>query len=132
MAKEKIRCTITSADLETAYSCDCQKWIRHLAAQKLKTDDLLRLMSGRFPEGKLFVLDMMEFLRKTDPHLDRFLAGRGGIHKDDHLSIEYASVRQLLNSEFPEFADGEQARKVVKRRPGTIDLSPLAPLTRKR
>lgn len=132
MAKEKIRCTITSADLETAYSCDCQKWIRHLAAQKLKTDDLLRLMSGRFPEGKLFVLDMMEFLRKTDPHLDRFLAGRGGIHKDDHLSIEYASVRQLLNSEFPELADEEQVRKVVKRRPGAVDLSPLAPLTRKR
>lgn len=132
MAKEKIRCTITSADLETAYSCDCQKWIRHLAAQRLKTDDLLRLMSGRFPEGKLFVLDMMEFLRKTDPHLDRFLAGRGGIHKDDHLSIEYASVRRLLNSEFPELADGEQARKVVKRRPGAVDLSPLAPLARKR
>jgi len=132
VAKEKIRCTITSADLETAYSCDCQKWIRHLAAQRLKTDDLYRLISGRFPEGKLFVLDMMEFLRKTDPHLDRFLTGRGGIHKDDHLSIEYASVRQLLNSEFPELADGEQARKVVKRRPGSVDLSPLAPLTRKR
>ncbi len=132
MAKEKIRCTITSADLETAYSCDCQKWIRHLAAQRLKTDDLYRLISGRFPEGKLFVLDMMEFLRKTDPHLDRFLTGRGGIHKDDHLSIEYASVRQLLNSEFPELADGEQSRKVVKRRPGSVDLSPLAPLTRKR
>jgi len=132
VAKEKIRCTITSADLETAYSCDCQKWIRHLAAQRLKTDDLYRLISGRFPEGKLFVLDMMEFLRKTDPHLDRFLTGRGGIHKDDHLSIEYASVRQLLNSEFPELADGEQSRKVVKRRPGSVDLSPLAPLTRKR
>lgn len=132
MSKEKIRCTITSADLETAYSCDCQKWIRHLAVHRLKTDDLLRLMSGRFPEGKLFVLDMMEFLRKTDPHLDRFIAGRGGIHKDDHLSIEYASVRQLLNSEFPELADGEHARKVVKRRSGTVDLSLLAPLTRKR
>lgn len=136
VAKEKIRCTITSADLETAYSCDCQKWIRHIAAQKLKADDLQRLFSGRFPTGKLFVLDMMEFLRKTDPHLDRFLAGRGGIRQDDHLSMDFASVRQLLNGEFPglvaELADGEQSRKIVKRRPGTIDLSPLAPLTRKR
>jgi len=136
VAKEKIRCTITSADLETAYSCDCQKWIRHIAAHGLKTDDLHRLISGRFPAGKLFVLDMMEFLRKTDAHLDRFLAGRGGIHQDDHMSIEYASVRQLLNREFPELvaglADGEQARKVIKRRPGTVDLSPLAPLARKR
>jgi hypothetical protein len=136
MAKEKIRCTITSADLETAYSCDCQKWIRHLAAHGLKTDDLQRLISGRFPAGKLFVLDMMEFLKKTDPHLDRFLTGRGGIHQDDHLSMDFAAVRQLVNREFPElaarFADGEQARKVIKRRPGTVDLSPLAPLTRKR
>jgi hypothetical protein len=45
-------------------------------------------------------------------------------------------VRQLLNSEFPELvaqlADGEEARKVIKRRPGTVDLSPLAPRTRKR
>lgn len=131
MAKEKIRCTITSADLDTAYSCDCQKWIRHLAAQKLKTEDLQRLVSGRFPTGKLFVLDMLEFMRKIDPHLDRFLTGRGGIQKDDHLSIDYDSVRRLLNSEFPEFVDGEQTRKVVKRRPGTIDLSPLVPLTRK-
>src|SRR5689334_3306850 len=102
MAKEKIRCTITSADLETAYSCDCQKWIRHLAAHELKTDDLQRLISGRFPAGKLFVLDMLEFLKKTDPHLDRFLAGRGGIQQDDHLSIDFAAVRQLLNNEFPE------------------------------
>jgi len=136
VAKEKIRCTITSADLETAYSCDCQKWIRHLAAHGLKTDDLRRLISGRFPAGKLFVLDMMEFLRKTDPHLDRFLTGRGGIHQDDHLAMDFAAVRQLVNREFPELvaelADGEQARKVIKRRPGTADLSPLAPLTRKR
>jgi hypothetical protein len=135
VAKEKIRCTITSADLETAHSCDCQKWIRHLAGHGLKTDDLHRLISGRFPTGRLFVPDMLEFLRKTDPHLDRFLAGRGGIHPDDHLSIEYASVRQLLHREFPELvaalADGEHARKVIKRRPGTVDLSPLAPLTRK-
>jgi len=121
VAKEKIRFSITSADLATAYSCDCQKWIRHLATNGLKTDDLLRLISGKFPAGKLFVLDMLEFLRKTDPHLDRFLVGRGGIQQDDHLSIEFASVRQLLNREFPELVarlvDGEQVKKVIKRRP---------------
>jgi hypothetical protein len=136
VAKEKIRFTITSADLSTAFSFDCQKWIRHLAAHGLKTEDLHRLFSGRFPEGKLFVLDMIEFLRKTDAHLDRFLSGRGGIHQDDHLSIEFASVRQLLNREFPDLvarlAHGEHARKVIKRRPGTVDLSPLAPLVKKR
>jgi len=136
VAREKIRCTITSADLETAYSCDCQKWIRHLAAHELKTDDLHRLISGRFPAEKLFVLDMMEFLRKSDPHLDRFLAGRGGIRQDDHLAIDFTAVRQLLNREFAELAarlaHGEQSRKVIKRRPGTVDLTPLTPLTRKR
>jgi len=136
VAKEKIRFTITSADLTTAYSFDCRKWIRHLASHGLKSDDLQRLISGRFPANKLFVLDMIEFLRKTDPHLDRFLAGRGGLHQDDHLSIEYASVRQMLNKEFPELvarlAEEERARKVIKRRPGTNEESPLAPLTRKR
>lgn len=136
MAKEKIRFTITSADLETAYSCDCQKWIRHLAANGLKTDDLHRLICGRFPVGKLFVLDMIVFLRKTDPHLDRFLAARGGLHQDDHLSIEFASVRQLLNREFPDLvarlAEGELAKKVIRHRPGSVDLSPLAPLAKKR
>ncbi len=136
VAKDKIRFTITSADLATAYSCDCQKWIRHLAAHGLKTDDLHRLISGRFPADKLFVLDMLEFLRKSDPHLDRFLAGRGGILQDDHLSIDFAAVRQMLNREFPELAarlaSGENARKVIKRRPGTVDVAPLAPLTRKR
>jgi hypothetical protein len=94
------------------------------------------LISGRFPAGRLFVLDMLEFLRKTDNRLDRFLAGRGGIRQDDHLSIDFAEVRQLLNREFPELvaelAHGEHAGKVIKRRPGTVDLSPLAPLTRKR
>jgi hypothetical protein len=93
-------------------------------------------MSGRFPTGKLFVLDMMEFLRKTDAHLDRFLNGRGGIRQDDHLAMDFAAVRQLVSREFPELAaelaDGEQARKIVKRRPGTVDLSPLAHLTKKR
>ena len=94
------------------------------------------MISGRFPTGRLFLLDMLEFLRKTDPHLDRFLAGRGGLHQDDHLSIEFASVRQLLNGEFPELvarlAEGEQVKKVIKHRPGSVDLSPLAPLTKKR
>jgi hypothetical protein len=136
VAKEKIRFTITSADLSTAFSFDCQKWIRHLAVNELKTDELHRLISGRFPTGKMFMLDMIEFLRKTDDHLDRFLTGRGGIQKDDHLSIEFASVRQLLNSEFPELVDklahGEQARKVIKRRPGEVDLTPLATREKKR
>lgn len=136
MAREKIRFTITSADLQTAFSCDCQKWIRHLAANGLKRDDLHRLASGKFPAGKLFVLDMLVFLRKSDPHLERFLAGRGGVLPDDHFAIDYAAIRQLLNQEFPELvaqlASGEQARKVIKRRPGEVDLSPLTPLTRKR
>ncbi len=132
VAKEKIRCTITSADLETACSCDCQKWIRHLAAHRLKTEDLHRLMSGRFPAGKLFVLDMMEFLRKTDAHLDRFLTRRGGIHQDDHLAIDFATLREMLKGEFPELvADAEQAGKVIKRRPGAVDLSSLSSLTRR-
>lgn len=136
MAKEKIRFTITSADLAAAHSCDCQKWIRHLAAHDLKTDDLHRLLGGRFPAGKLFVLDMLEFLRKSDPHLDRFLADRGGVRQDDHLSIDFAAVRQLLNGEFPELVarltEGGEARKVIKRRPGTVDLSPLDRLAKKR
>lgn len=135
VAKEKIRFTITSADLATAYSFDCQKWIRHLAAHELKTEDLHRLFGGRFPSGKLFVLDMLEFLRKSDPYLDRFLAGRGGLLNDDHLSLEFASVRQLLNREFPELvarlAQGEQVKKVIKRRPGTVDLTPLDPSAKK-
>jgi hypothetical protein len=135
VAKERIRFKITSGDLETACSCDCQKWIRHLAAHRLKTDDLLRLFTGKFPIGKMFVLDMIEYLRKSDAQLHRFLTGRGGIRPDDHLSIEYADVRQLLNREFPElveqFATAESVKKVVKRRPA-VDLSPLAVLAKKR
>ena len=135
MPKEKIRFTITSADLATAYSCDCQKWIRHIAANELKTGDLYRLTDGRFPAERLFVLDMLEFLRKSDPHLDRFLTKRGGLHQDDHMSIEYASVRSLLNNEFPDLVsrltEGETARKVIKRRPGGVDLSPLASSAKK-
>jgi hypothetical protein len=134
MARERIRFTITSADLQTAYSADCYKWIRHLAANNLKMDDLNRLFTGKFPSGKLFVLDMLEFLRKTEPHLDRFLTNRKGLQPDDHLSFDYAAIRQMLNQEFPDLvaqlanADG---RKVIKRRPREADLSPLRDLTKK-
>jgi hypothetical protein len=136
VARDKIRFTITSADLQTAYSCDCLKWIRHLATRGVKMDDLARLINGKFPAGRLFVLDMLEYLRKSDPHLDRFLTKRGGILQDDHLSIDFTEVRQLLNREFPELVaqltTGDQTRKVIKRRPKEADLSPLAPLARKR
>jgi len=129
VSKNRIRFTITSGNLETAYNCDCHKWIRHIAANRVKSDDLLTLFNGRFPTGRLFVLDMLEFLRTKDQHLDNFLLGRGGIQKDDLLSIENDSVRQLLNREFPElvaeFANSESVKKVIKRRPGQVDLSPL-------
>jgi hypothetical protein len=136
VSKNRIRFKITSGNLETAHSCDCYKWMRHLAANNVKTDDLLKLFNGRFPSGKMFVLDMLEFLRKSDDLLDRFLAGRGGIQQDDHLSIDYEGVRQMLNREFPElvaqFADAESVKKVIKRRSGTVDLSPLQTLGKKR
>ena len=136
VAREKIRFTITSADLQKACSCDCQKWLRHLAANGLKKDDLHRLLGGRFPTGKLFVLDMLVFLRRTDDHLDRFLTGRGGVLPDDHLTFDFAAVRQMLHREFPELvaelATGEQDRKVIKRRAGGVDLTPLAPHVKKR
>lgn len=129
MVKNRIRFTITSGNLETARTFNCYKWIRHLATNRVKVDDLMTLFNGKFPSGKLFVLDMLEFLRRTDDLLDRFLAGRGGVLKDDHVSIENDAVRQLLNREFPdlvaEYAQGEKARKVIKRRPGSADLSPL-------
>jgi hypothetical protein len=132
----RIRFKITSGNLETGHSCDCHKWIRHLAANKVKTDDLLTLFNGKFPSGKMFVLDMLEFLRKSDDWLDRFLKGRGGIKHDDHLSIEVDSVRQLLNREFPElvaqFANSESVKKVIKRRPGMVDLSALTTIAKKR
>lgn len=127
---------ITSGNLETAHSCDCHKWIRHLAANKVKTEDLLTLFNGKLPSGKMFVLDMLEFLRKSDDVLNRFLAGRGGIQQDDHLSIEVDAVKQLLNREFPElvaqFANSECVKKIIKRRPGTIDLSGLRTVGKKR
>ena len=104
-AKTRIKFKITSGNLETAHSCDCYKWIRHLAANGLKTDDLQTLYVGKFPTGKMFVLDMLEFLRKSDDPLDRFLSGRGGIKQDDHLFIEVDEVRQLLNKEFPQLAE---------------------------
>jgi hypothetical protein len=135
MSKIRIRFTITSGNLETAHSCDCHKWIRHLAANRVKTDDLLALFSGRFPSGKMFILDMLEFLRKSDDLLDRFLVGRGGIKQDDHLSIEVDDVRQLLKKEFPElveeFANSDRVKKVIKRRPGAVDLSPLSAVGKK-
>ena len=129
MSKLRIRFTITSGNLETAHNCDCQKWIRHIAANRVKCDELLALISGKFPTGRLFVLDMLEFLRTKDHHLDNFLTGRGGIKTDDLLSIEHDAVRQLLNREFPELvaelANSESVKKIIKRRPGQVDLSPL-------
>lgn len=135
MSNNRIRFTVTSGNLESANSFDCYKWIRHLAANKVKNDDLLALFNGRFPSGKMFVLDMIEFLRKSDSRLDSFLANRGGIKKDDLLSIENDAVRQLLNREFPElvaeFANSETVKKVIKRRPGQVDLSPLGGINKK-
>ena len=129
MAKKMIKFKITSGNLETAHSCDCYKWIRHLATNGLKADDLSALFMGKFPTGKMFVLDMLEFLRKSDGPLDRFLSGRGGLKQDDHLSVEMDEVRQLLSREFPElvarFSGSESGQKIIKRRPGTVDLSPL-------
>jgi len=135
MSKIRIRFTITSGNLETAHSCDCYKWIRHLATNKLKIDDLSALFNGKFPAGKMFVLDTLEFLRKSDDLLDRFLSGRGGIKQDDHLSIEVEVVRQVLNREFPELVEeivnSERVKKVIKRRPGTVDLSPLGTIKKR-
>jgi hypothetical protein len=133
VAKEKIRFIITSGNLETSCSVDCQKWIRHLAATGVKTADLQLLYTGKFPGGKMFVLDMIQFLRKSDPLLDRFLTGRGGIKPDDLFSIDHDGVRQLIRSEFPELAEkfaAESSRTVIKRRPGQVDLSPLKKITK--
>lgn len=129
MSKIRIRFTITSGNLEDANSFDCYKWIRHLATNRVKMDDLFALFSGRFPAGKMFVLDMIEFLRKTDDLLDRFISKRGGLKQDDLLSMDYDAVRQLLNRDFDglveEFANSGAVKKVIKRRPGQVDLSPL-------
>lgn len=135
MSKYRIRFTLTSGNLETAHSCDCQKWIRHLATNRVKMNDLQTLLNGRFPAGKMFVLDMLEFLRKSDDVLDRFLTRRGGVHKDDLPSMDIDAVRQLLHKEFPdvvaEFTNQEGTKKVIKRRPGTVDLSALKALGKK-
>jgi len=129
MAKIRIRFTITSGNLETAFNFDCQKWISHIAANRVKSDELLTIYNGKFPASKMFVLDMLEFLRTKDQHLDNFLLARGGIKQDDLLSIENDDVRQLLNRDFPElveeFANSESVKKVIKRQPGKVDLSPL-------
>ncbi len=78
---------------------------------------------------------MLEFLRKTDDHLDRFLTGRRGIQTDDLLSIENDAVRQLLNRDFPELvaelANSESVKRVIKRRPGQVDLSVLVDMGKK-
>ena len=135
MSNNRIRFKITSSDLEVSCGCDCQRWIRNLATKQVKTDDLLALFSGKFPSGKMFVLDMIEFLRKSDGQLHHFLAARGGIHPDDHLTIDFDGVRQLLKQEFPElvaqFAAAGSVKKVVKRRSGAVDLAPLATLGKK-
>jgi len=135
VSKTRIRFTITSGNLETAHTCDCQKWIRHIAANRVKSDELLALVNGRFPTGKMFVLDMLEFLRAKDQHLDNFLVKRGGIKADDLLSIDNDAVRQLLNREFPELAtelvNSDSVKKVIKRRPGQVDLSPLEKMGKK-
>ncbi|MBT0665284.1 hypothetical protein KI809_13335 [Geobacter pelophilus] len=135
MSKYKVRFTLTSGNLETAHSCDCQKWIRHLATNKVKMSDLQALFNGKFPAGKMFVLDMLEFLRKSDGVLDRFLIKRGGVQNDDLPSIDNDAVRQLLNNEFPdvvaEIANLEGTKRVIKRRPGTVDMSALKALAKK-
>ncbi|SNB45231.1 hypothetical protein [Geobacter sp. DSM 9736] len=132
MAKNRIRFTISSGNVETAHSCDCLKWIRHLAGKQLKLDELKSVYNGKFPPSRMFVLDMIEFLRKSDDPLDRFLKGRGGLLPDDLLSIDHDAVRQVLNKEFPEVAErfASERGKVIKRR--NVDLTPLEELGKKR
>ena len=134
MAKNRIRFTISSGNVETAFSCDCLKWIRHLAGKKLKVDELKSIYNGKFPPSKMFILDMVQFLRKSDDLLDRFLKGRGGLLGDDLLSIDHDAVRQVLKKEFPalveQFSAAEGAR-VIKRRQN-VDLAPLADMGKKR
>lgn len=133
MARNRIRFTISSGNVETSFSCDCFKWIHHLAVKKLKVDELKAVYSGKFPPSRMFVLDMVHFLRRSDDSLDRFLKNRGGLLSDDLLSIDHDAVRQLLRNEFPElveqFAAG--ATRVIKRRQ-TVDLSPLEEMGKKK
>ncbi len=134
MAKNRIRFTISSGNVETAFSCDCLKWIRHLAGKKLKLDELKSVHNGKFPPSKMFVLDMIQFLRKSDDLLDRFLKGRGGLLDDDLMSIDHDAVRQLLKNEFPELVEqflATEGARVIKRRQN-VDLGPLAEMGKKR
>ncbi len=134
MAKNRIRFTISSGNVETAFSCDCLKWIRHLAGKKLKIDELKSVYNGKFPPSKMFILDMIQFLRKSDDLLDRFLKGRGGLLEDDLLSIDYDAVRQVLKNESPELVEqfsATEGARVIKRRQ-SVDLAPLTDLGKKR
>ena len=132
MAKDRIRFTISSGNVETAFSCDCLKWIRHLAGKKLKVDELRSIYNGKFPPSKMFILDMIQFLRRSDDLLDRFLKSRGGLHEDDLLSIDHDAVRQVLKREFPELVEQFSiTEKVIKRRQN-VDLTPLAEIVKKR
>ncbi len=82
----------------------------------------------------MFILDMIQFLRKFDDLLDRFLKGRGGLLADDLLSIDHDAVRKALKKEFPELVEQFSATegvRVVKRRQH-VDLAPLAELGKKR
>jgi len=132
VAKDRIRFTISSGNVETAFSCDCLKWIRHLAGKKLKVDELRSIYNGKFPPSKMFILDMIQFLRRSDDLLDRFLKSRGGLHEDDLLSIDHDAVRQVLKREFPELVEQFSiTEKVIKRRQN-VDLTPLAEIVKKR
>ncbi len=134
MAKNRIRFTISSGNVETAFSCDCLKWFRHLAGKKLKTDELRSIYNGKFPPSKMFILDMIQFLRKSDDPLDRFLKSRGGLLGDDLLSIDHDAVRQALKKEFPELVEqfsATEGARVIKRRQN-VDLAPLEEMGKKR
>ena len=133
MAKNRIRFTISSGNVEKSFSCDSYKWIHHLAVKKLKVDELKAIYNGKFPPSRMFILDMIEFLRKSDDLLDRFLKGRGGLLADDLLSIEHDEVRQLLKKEFPELVEQFAAggTRVIKRR-HHVDLTPLEEMGKKK
>ena len=133
MAKNRIRFTISSGNVEKSFSCDSYKWIHHLAVKKLKVDELKAIYNGKFPPSRMFILDMIEFLRKSDDLLDRFLKSRGGLLADDLLSIDHDEVRQLLKKEFPELVEQFAAggTKVIKRR-HHVDLTPLEGIGKKK
>lgn len=132
MARNRIRFTISSGNVEVSFSCDCLKWIRHLAEKKLKVDELKAVYSGKFPPSRMFVLDMIHFLRRSDDALDRFLKNRGGLLSDDLLSIDHDEVRQFLKKEFPDLVEQftAGATRIIKRR--NVDLSPLEEMGKKR